>query len=445
MPQAGWVLLQDTNGWQIVKTSAAGAEARSVELSAETSVSQLAAGLAEALQAEGYRSEPLVLALDASVCLAAGLTLESDGTRQRQAMLYQLEQWLPVAAEELVCDFLVHGHEVLGIAVRTEWLKPLVDELETREVVVQSIVPAALLALAHHIERGVRTDRHVVLWGQSGRVNVFLVDGGRPRSWQLCEAQPQDVAQRLEVEVLSHGGPVPVVACDLPQAFIESLARLPDVELTDPIAETLADAVAKMATGLLAGKTQPPVELRRDAIATHDPFRPVRGLLRLAFASAAALLLLSSGAMLWRAHCYEGLAERHRLQLAAVYREALPGQSIPAGIRSRLESERARLAGLRGNSKDLPERPSALVMLYQLLAAIPDGLRCRVLELRLERGKMQIEGELRSHGDADAIAAGLRGQRFRVELPRTQQLSGSGVGMRMMAEVADKPAAALRR
>ena len=66
------------------------------------------------------------------------------------------------------------------------------------------------------------------------------------------------------------------------------------------------------------------------------------------------------------------------------------------------------MAGVKGESADWTAQRPAISLLFDLLASVPEGLRCRLLNLRLDRYRLQVEGELRSHSDADAITAALR-------------------------------------
>jgi hypothetical protein len=67
-----------------------------------------------------------------------------------------------------------------------------------------------------------------------------------------------------------------------------------------------------------------------------------------------------------------------------------------------------------------------------------------VLELRLDGGRLYLDGQVRHHTDADRIAAGLR-QRggLTVDPPRTQNLRDAGVGFTLTAAIpqrSDPPA-----
>ena len=91
-----------------------------------------------------------------------------------------------------------------------------------------------------------------------------------------------------------------------------------------------------------------------------------------------------------------------------------------------------------------------MVALRDLLTRLPADVRYRVLEIRLDQGRFTLEGQVNSHGDADAIAAGLReggkGRAFSVELPRTEQPAdaageaGKAVSFTIDGEVASGPA-----
>jgi hypothetical protein len=127
------------------------------------------------------------------------------------------------------------------------------------------------------------------------------------------------------------------------------------------------------------------------------------------------------------------LAAESQQHQAAAFCEVFPGQPVPPGIRSRLESEHAKLAGLKGASNQLPQRTSALNVFYNVLASLPEEMRYRFRELRLDRQRAFLEGEVLSHGDADRLSAGLRKHGFEVQPPRTQQLAGQGVSIHINA------------
>jgi hypothetical protein len=86
-----------------------------------------------------------------------------------------------------------------------------------------------------------------------------------------------------------------------------------------------------------------------------------------------------------------------------------------------MESEIRRLQATRG-SASLPSRPSMLRALQDVLAHLPQNLRFRLLEIRLDESRLLLDGQARSHADVDAIATALRqGTGFEVEPPRSEQ------------------------
>ena len=438
MSEFHWVLIQGTTAWRIVRVSASGSEMK--EAACGGLPADVAAAVAEALKSDGYQGESTLLALDSVNCLAVSLTLDdANPSRQRQATLYQLEPWLPVAAEDVVCDSLIHDHHVLGVAVCTAMLKPLVDELENRGVVIQSIAPAAMMAMQYHLTHTTCQEPHLVLWGQDDRVNVFLVFGQKPLTWQLVEAEPAPLTHQLEIHALAQQEPLTVIAYDLSDSLWDALSRLPDVGRTERNELKLDEAAAAAGAEALGHNVEPLIELRRDALAIQDAYRTVQGLSQFAMIGAVAFLVAISIAFLLQAYRYDAMVDERQFRQATIYREIMPGKPIPAGIRSRLESERAKLAGLRGNSTELPEKPSTLNSLYQLLASLPETVRYCVRDVRLERGQITIQkSELRSHGDADALVAGLQERGFQVELPQTEQLAEGRIGLRLSAKQVDK-------
>jgi hypothetical protein len=114
-----------------------------------------------------------------------------------------------------------------------------------------------------------------------------------------------------------------------------------------------------------------------------------------------------------------------------VFREIFPNTKVPVGIKSRLESELAKLKGLQGDDSSLPAAVSAVTMLHEMLAALPTDRRFQLLEIRIEEGRLYLDGEVIAHGDAEAIAQRLRAGGFEVAPPRTQRLDEKRVSLRI--------------
>src|SRR5262249_52682051 len=92
------------------------------------------------------KAQQVLLALPATMCLPAPISLEGISPRDRRAMAFRLEEQLPVAAEEFVCDFMVQGKSALAVAAIHAPIRQLIDALESEGISVTSIVPTALLA-----------------------------------------------------------------------------------------------------------------------------------------------------------------------------------------------------------------------------------------------------------------------------------------------------------
>jgi hypothetical protein len=256
---------------------------------------------------------------------------------------------------------------------------------------------------------------------------------------------PQDLRLHLGLEPLTDGGRARVQVIGLSDAGHRAIGALPGVELivgtpTSVDAGVDADATA-MAADVLTGRIQPWVNLRRDALTVRDRLRSVRT--PVLFAAAAAVLCVAClcAGMLWRAARYDRLASRYVAEQQQAFRQVFPWQPIPPDVRSRLASEERALRAISGasggdssDSADPPREAPGLVVLRDLLAALPAGLRYRLLEARLDGGRFTLEGQVNAHGDADTIAGALRAQRgLTVEPPRTEQLPESPSGEKAVA------------
>lgn len=223
-----------------------------------------------------------------------------------------------------------------------------------------------------------------------------------------------------------------------------------------------SDSVWEMATlagmAILAGHQRPIVNLRCGPLAVADKLRQVRRPLNRALVAAVIGLSCIMTGLLWRSHHYSAIAEISEARQNQLFSQLLPGHAMPLAIRPYLESEEHRLQDLAGQGANLPKRPSALLVLYETLRRLPaaaieadqsvgpasnplpgagvgaagqprEEVRYQLVEARFEPQEVFLDGQARSHGDADILATALRAHSgFQVDPPRTERLGDQGVG-----------------
>lgn len=431
-----WVLFQEADYWRIGWREDGQCRIETIDIHQEASPNETAASIAEALGNLGYKGEGVLLAVDSLLCLSASFTLESPGSKRNpQTLLYQLEEFLPLAAEDVAADFIIDGCHVLGVAIDSESEKPLLDELEKQGIYVQSLSPTAVLAVQHLVKIVPSDEPRLVVWQTGDRIEWYKFSAnGRLHDWRLFPADHSTLARHLQLE-FTHTQQLNVAVCDVSPALQETISSFSEVHLQEiDLDVDLTEAAVIAAEAVLADDSGSWVEFRRGDLDSPDPYRSVRGPMRFAVCGVVALLIAMICGWSYRAYKFKQIADQYQQQQAAAFHEVFPGQSVPLGIRSRLESERTKLAGLKGASGELPARTSALNVFYDALASLPDEMRYRIREMRIDRRRAFIDGEVLSHGDADKISAGMQKRGFQVQPPRTQKLSGKGVSVRIAAE-----------
>jgi hypothetical protein len=437
MNAKSWVIIQDVKQWRIGQPSTEKPIIHDAALPEEITPDTVAEVVAKILQSLGYAGGGILLAVGSKLCLAAQVPIDGPTMlRQHQTMMFQLEQYVPVAAEDFVGDFIAHGQEVaLGVAMPFTEEKLLVDALENCGVIVQSITPTALLALKHLVcTTSGEKNPQIVLWQDGDSLELFQLVGGKPLLWRLLPAEAELMTRHLQILALGTVEPLRVTVHHLAPELLKIITSLPNFELQEADDQILSEVAILAAEEYFNGKEPLWIELRRDALGSSDPYRPIRGAMHWVTCAVAIFLIALILGWSYRAYQFDKLVTQNQEQQTAVFNEALPGQPVPAGIRSRLESEYAKISGLKGESAQLPQQCSAMRVLHDVLASLPNDTRYKFRELRFDRNRAMLDGEVRAHGDADVVANGLRKQGFQVQPPRTQQLPGQGVSIRITAE-----------
>jgi hypothetical protein len=380
------------------------------------------ATLGEALKAGGFSGARALLLLPSTQCLCATIPIADLPMRQRgQAMLYRFEEKLPIAAEEIAADFISGESTALAVGVERRVLEPLTAAVREAGVRLSAVCPASLLVLQGLIEsqRVAAGDEWVCWPAAAGRVELIRLAARVPAAWYVTSDDAGDVVMHVRAADGS-GTTQSVTACGMPAEFVE---RLTEAGLTAESGEwqDVRQSATDAAAAVLANRWLPCVNFADSGGAARGGgFAATGAAARIAVAALVVFAASLVAALVVRAARYERLTAGYESQQHEVFRRLFPDAAVPVDVRSRLKSE-ARVAG-GGDGSPQPDAVGGLLVLRDLLTNLPGETRFRVSELRLDRGAFTLEGDVPTHGDAEAIAVALRRRDgFEVQSPRTEQ------------------------
>ena len=399
-----------------------------------------------ALDALGYAGQPVLLAVPSRWCLAAMIsTADLPRKDRRRAMLYRLEEKLPLAAEEVVADFITTYderptpevfHLAFGVCCAVETLRPVIDALEADGIPVRHACPAALLAGRRTSE--LNDGDFAAVWQSPNGVDLLMQHDALLRRWVSLPPDAGAILMHLRLFKAELGkgiflylkGLEPGLAARLQAAEFE-LAGSPEEDRAEfdptPIEEGSATESALVEAAAILNGRPAWVDFRRDALAAPDAYDRLRPPLTAALLAAGLALATLCGVTLWRARANDHFADRYEAAEQQVFAEIFPKVPMPpaAAVRRRLEIERRRVAGSPqvGDTAGAAAGASALVLLNDALSRLPAAVRYRLVELRVSPGELFLDGQARTHGDAGALADALRGMKYyEIAPPGTEQL-----------------------
>jgi hypothetical protein len=396
--------------WQIAGVTGGHVAFGDVAALGHAPAAAIAQQLAGELRRIGYTGQGVLLALASDQCLAAPIDTSGLPRGDRKAMLYRLEEKLPVAAEAVVADFAqgTDGH-ALGVCVRVDAVAPVVNALESAGVAVQSISPAALLAVRQLAGAG---GSQLLLIGEGDdQINVIAMRHGVPVSWSLLPARVGDIKLHLDVLAMESGEDLgPIRACGVDAALAAGLGA-------EPIGASPQQAAALTASAALEGRRDPWIELRRGSMAISDPLRLHRRALDGVLAAAAVFLACLAIGLLWRGHRYAASSSAADRSVADEFQKAFPGWSLPANIRTVVESEHRKLAAQGSSALPAEASESALQTLHAALSKLPPDVKFTMERMGFFDETFELAGRARSSADVDALAAAAAQSGFEVALP----------------------------
>jgi len=421
------------------RTSGTEVEVRDLAPKSQDDADKIAAAVA-ALNTLGYDGSGVVLGLPSASTYAAQVQTEGLPRKDRhQALAYRLEEHLPLDAESLTADFLPPlAGRALGIAIETQSLRNLADRLAVAGIRVEAVCPTALLALWQWGRLFPDTTEFVLLHF-ADHVDVFRIADGRPTSWFSTAPTPADVTRAIQASLLSQPtegtGSFGLLTDSAPvTSLAHAIAQATGLTCRPASEEPVRHLAARAATALLAGHGAGWVDLAHGASASADRLGRFRRPLQVAAILFFALLAAVSAGALVRTAAYEHqIATIHKSE-EAVFLRLYPNQRLPLCIHPYLESERARLVGLKGVGRAIPQHPAALDILRKVVTGLPTDLRNRLVMLRIDSYEVYLEGQARSHTDAEAIGRGIAAQGLSMEPPRTESLAKGGVAFTLAGQ-----------
>jgi hypothetical protein len=411
-----------------------------IDLPANASSSQIADAVSKSLQGFSYDGQSILLAIPSAWCFSASITTGDLPRRDRKAMLYRLEEKLPLSAEGVVADFIPHAEQALGVCAKLSAIGPLIEAFEARQIPVQSISPAVMLAAqsAAPVNPGPR----VLLCGRNGEVDLIALDGASPVGWAAARADAEDIRRHLQLLCIGVAEDVVLEAIEMDPALVSALEQSlsQKIQVHPGSVQSLAlDAAGEV----LNGRRRPWIELRRGPLGIDDSIRLYRRSLNATLAAVLVLLLCISATLLYRAHRYGNLAAVSERQMVEAFHEQFPGWEVPANVRVIVESEHRKAAVAASGAAPAGPTRSALLTFDTILGRLPTEGRFAIDRMSFGESNFEMEGMVRSNEQLDGIAQAARQAGMEVEPPEARKNAEGfwSFVIRGAAPAAEKPAA----
>ncbi len=210
-----FLLALEADNWQVANLSKVATTVPFVDQQALGS--ETLGQVRQVLTGCGYRNKGVCLGLPSAMVLSASIQCGDLPRKGRfEAMLYRLEEQLPVNVENITAAF---GPEVngktIGFAVVTSEVEAIIGQLSEAGIEVAAICPTALLAL----RAGIDAKEHPADFGiviEPDAADVFTIDTqGYPTSWQSCDSQISSIARMLEANLLARPAESPAARAEL--------------------------------------------------------------------------------------------------------------------------------------------------------------------------------------------------------------------------------------
>lgn len=423
------LLMRDDQGWLFISGTDPEIQQR---FPIGSDPSEIAQQLADQMAVSSKR---IVLTVDSGDVFFATFELpDSIDAKDRAAITFELERYLPLDAEAVVSDYWSSsatdssGVQVSAVAVEVARFKAIIEACEHAEIEVVSILPVSFL-IAWAITRRHRESSTFRLWVTGkGAFESLWIRQEQIIQWQQFTCQ-EDLLRHATLvnQTLDEAHPVIVVGTD--SRGLESTAE----EMNMPVNVCDFDGLqlaVEQATDLIAGKSNHLPNLCRGPLAPADPLAAISGSLRTLALASMACFVLVAGAAWYRGEQLADRSESVRSQMRLEFKRAYPNRRTPIALMRTVRNEHRKTLGSRGRGDaiDLPVvATDVLGRVYQGLQNVQseNETRFRLISSSIIDGTCALTVRAANASQIGNIAKALQSVGFDVQPPASQQIEPS--------------------
>ena len=432
MARDACLMLQTLDTWRLIALGSS--EEREVTVE-DCDPAEIAEEVSSFVSDAKLSARRIVVALHAQRVLTGDFALPAEHRPTRRMLSYELENHLPWSAEEIAADFQLGPQRCFGAAIELDKFLPLARALEDRQLRIQSIAPAAVLAVQQMDAEVGLAGFDMLLWEDAGRCEFMQLAEGRIQKWHSLGASADTVSGEVAFAVLEGREHLRALLVNVGPEIRSALSEQAETESI--ASDSMEEFTRRASNAVVDGDRSAWIEFRRGALTGGDPWLAYRSELNW-FAAALAAFLIAATAASWAKISSNGRQiEEHRQRQEAHFREAIPAAQIPVGIVSRMRSEQTNLVGAHAAGNRLALPTPALNVLLAFLRGIPSLEGCLIREVDIYDGRLDLEAELPSISNANVLAAALRREGFSIDAPTTTQAGDDVVTARIYGELSD--------
>jgi hypothetical protein len=374
-----------------------------------------------------------VIALDSCECFAIESNLiDAKVFRSKTALAYELEQYLPLDAEQMVIDVIsapkggkTKREDGLILIADRKALDSKISDLEKEGTWIAGISSQFLMGAQLWCQEQRIRDGHI-LWQDRDRnaLDYLRLQAGIPTIWRWLDLKSA-IEQIVKDTSIKDVHIVGSLEGD-PKTQLESAGHSVRIHEDSNIDEWAAKAERMW----VAGVSNPWSDLRRN-IKTRYRNAPMYPSLLVLTTSLLLLLSACSGYVYWRNSQLSDSIATSDQERTATFERLFPKQSVPTDIPGRLVSE---LRKLESSKQELSKEPpvySMFPLIVHFLNQLPTNATFRIDAIRAKSQMLNsVEGSAKSLTDFQTFVSSLRTGGFQFAEPSVTQMK-DGFSLRL--------------